>query len=152
MDKVYMRKAIRLARKGWGRVSPNPMVGAVIVKRGQVVAEGYHRIAGEPHAEAEALKKGYGVDSARKGKKMRMAQAAAIYEHIYFQYPKTIRTDEALYEAAFIQFKYLKDYNKAKELFSRLISDCPDSRYEPKARSYYGSIEKKQKKAVKKKK
>ena len=52
-----MRKAIRLARKGWGRVSPNPMVGALIVKRGQVVAEGYHRMAGEPHAEAEALKK-----------------------------------------------------------------------------------------------
>ncbi len=57
MDRVYMRKAIQLARKGWGRVSPNPMVGAVIVKRGHVIADGYHRAAGKPHAEVEALEK-----------------------------------------------------------------------------------------------
>ena len=52
-----MRRALELAGKGAGRTSPNPMVGAVIVKNGRVIAEGYHRRAGGPHAEAIALKK-----------------------------------------------------------------------------------------------
>lgn len=51
-----MRRAIELARKAEGRTSPNPMVGAVIVKNGKVVGEGYHKKAGAPHAEVEALK------------------------------------------------------------------------------------------------
>lgn len=51
----YMRRALALARLAEGRTSPNPLVGAVIVKKGQVVGEGYHRRAGEPHAEIEAL-------------------------------------------------------------------------------------------------
>jgi diaminohydroxyphosphoribosylaminopyrimidine deaminase/5-amino-6-(5-phosphoribosylamino)uracil reductase len=54
-DEIDMRRALRLAEKGRGRTSPNPMVGAVIVKGGRVVGEGYHRKAGEPHAEVEAL-------------------------------------------------------------------------------------------------
>ena len=53
----YMRRALTLARKAEGRTSPNPMVGAVIVKNGLVVAEGYHKKSGSPHAEIEALKK-----------------------------------------------------------------------------------------------
>ena len=48
---------MRQARKGIGRTSPNPAVGAVIVRNGQVAATGYHRRAGLPHAEVEALKK-----------------------------------------------------------------------------------------------
>ncbi len=52
-----MRRAIELARKGEGRTSPNPPVGAVIVKQGKILAEGYHLRAGGPHAEIEALKK-----------------------------------------------------------------------------------------------
>ena len=51
----YMRMAIREARKGQGRTSPNPCVGAVIVRDGQVVGKGYHRKAGEAHAEINAL-------------------------------------------------------------------------------------------------
>lgn len=51
-----MRRAIDLARKAEGQTSPNPMVGAVIVKGGEVVGEGYHKQAGLPHAEIEALK------------------------------------------------------------------------------------------------
>lgn len=54
-DKIFMKKALRLARKGLGRTSPNPMVGAVIVRDGKAIASGYHRKAGENHAEVEAL-------------------------------------------------------------------------------------------------
>lgn len=52
-----MRLALRQARGGRGRTSPNPMVGAVVVKDGRVVAQGYHQCAGAPHAEAVALQK-----------------------------------------------------------------------------------------------
>ena len=52
-DEGFMKQALKLARRG--RPSPNPRVGAVIVKDGRVLATGYHRAAGKPHAEAEAL-------------------------------------------------------------------------------------------------
>jgi diaminohydroxyphosphoribosylaminopyrimidine deaminase/5-amino-6-(5-phosphoribosylamino)uracil reductase len=52
----YMRMALRLARKGVGRTSPNPAVGAVLVRGGKVVGRGYHRAAGMPHAEVEAIR------------------------------------------------------------------------------------------------
>ncbi len=55
-DELYMRLALRLARKGLGKSSPNPMVGAVIVKDGRIIAEGYHHIIGADHAEVDALK------------------------------------------------------------------------------------------------
>lgn len=51
----FMAMALRQARRARGRTWPNPMVGALIVKAGRVVGEGYHRRAGEPHAEVEAL-------------------------------------------------------------------------------------------------
>ena len=54
-DERYMRLALRLARKGMGWTSPNPMVGAVVVKGKTVVGRGYHHRAGEPHAEVLAL-------------------------------------------------------------------------------------------------
>jgi diaminohydroxyphosphoribosylaminopyrimidine deaminase/5-amino-6-(5-phosphoribosylamino)uracil reductase len=57
LDETYMRLALALAEKARGRTSPNPMVGAVVVKGGKVVGRGYHRKAGGPHAEAIALKK-----------------------------------------------------------------------------------------------
>ncbi|MDD6597760.1 bifunctional diaminohydroxyphosphoribosylaminopyrimidine deaminase/5-amino-6-(5-phosphoribosylamino)uracil reductase RibD [Anaerovibrio sp.] len=50
-----MARAISLARNGLGRTSPNPLVGAVIVRDGRIVAEGWHRKAGTPHAEIHAL-------------------------------------------------------------------------------------------------
>ena len=56
-NSVFMKKALRLAAKGRGRTSPNPMVGAVIVKGGKVIAEDYHRRSGTPHAEILALRK-----------------------------------------------------------------------------------------------
>ena len=52
----FMRLALRLARRGKGRTSPNPAVGAVLVRGGRVVGKGYHRAAGMPHAEVMALR------------------------------------------------------------------------------------------------
>jgi len=53
----FMQRALFLARKGEGTVSPNPLVGAVIVKGKKVIAEGYHKKCGWPHAEIEAIRK-----------------------------------------------------------------------------------------------
>lgn len=55
-DERYMRLALRAGRRGLGRTSPNPAVGAVVVRNGHVIASGYHHKAGEPHAEVEALR------------------------------------------------------------------------------------------------
>ena len=57
IDLKYMKLALAEARKGAGRTSPNPAVGALIVKDGRVLSRGYHRKAGLPHAEVEALEK-----------------------------------------------------------------------------------------------
>jgi diaminohydroxyphosphoribosylaminopyrimidine deaminase/5-amino-6-(5-phosphoribosylamino)uracil reductase len=51
-----MGLALHLAKRGYGRTSPNPMVGAVLVKEGQVLGRGWHHRAGQPHAEIEALR------------------------------------------------------------------------------------------------
>ena len=55
-DAKWMRRAIELAVRGRGRVEPNPMVGAAIVKDGRLVAEGYHERFGGPHAEVHAIR------------------------------------------------------------------------------------------------
>lgn len=52
---AVMRRCIELAKQGWGKTHPNPMVGAAIVEAGDVVAEGFHSAAGNPHAEIEAF-------------------------------------------------------------------------------------------------
>ncbi|MDX2451023.1 MAG: riboflavin biosynthesis protein RibD, partial [Desulfosarcina sp.] len=54
-DIKYMQQALALAEKGRGWTSPNPMVGAVLVKDGRVVGQGYHQRAGGPHAEVNAI-------------------------------------------------------------------------------------------------
>ena len=56
IDRNYMRLALREAKKGIGRTSPNPCVGAVVVKNNRVVGRGYHKQAGTPHAEIHALR------------------------------------------------------------------------------------------------
>jgi len=55
-DRRQMRRALALARRGLGATSPNPMVGAVLVRDGLALGEGWHRKAGDPHAEVEALR------------------------------------------------------------------------------------------------
>lgn len=59
-DEHWMRRALRIAKKGRGRTSPNPMVGAILVKEGKIVGEGYHAKAGESHAEIIALNRAGG--------------------------------------------------------------------------------------------
>src|SRR6266571_445809 len=54
-ERAAMQRALDLARRGWGRVAPNPLVGAVVLAGGGVVAEGYHAEYGGPHAEVVAL-------------------------------------------------------------------------------------------------
>ncbi|WP_434640223.1 bifunctional diaminohydroxyphosphoribosylaminopyrimidine deaminase/5-amino-6-(5-phosphoribosylamino)uracil reductase RibD [Thermoanaerobacterium thermosaccharolyticum] len=52
----YMKRALQLAKLGLGHTNPNPLVGAVIVKNGRIIGEGYHEYYGGPHAEINALK------------------------------------------------------------------------------------------------
>ena len=54
-EEKYMRRAIELAKKGSGHVNPNPLVGAVIVKDGEIIGEGYHECYGQLHAERNAI-------------------------------------------------------------------------------------------------
>jgi diaminohydroxyphosphoribosylaminopyrimidine deaminase/5-amino-6-(5-phosphoribosylamino)uracil reductase len=67
-DRRFMREALDLAERGRGQTRPNPVVGALLVRGGRVLARGYHRRAGLPHAEIEAL--------SRKGVR---AQGATLY-------------------------------------------------------------------------
>ncbi|MCX6772155.1 MAG: bifunctional diaminohydroxyphosphoribosylaminopyrimidine deaminase/5-amino-6-(5-phosphoribosylamino)uracil reductase RibD, partial [Candidatus Micrarchaeota archaeon] len=59
-DEKFMSRALLLASKGEGKVSPNPLVGAVVVKNGKIIGEGYHEFFGGPHAEVNALS---GIDA-----------------------------------------------------------------------------------------
>jgi diaminohydroxyphosphoribosylaminopyrimidine deaminase/5-amino-6-(5-phosphoribosylamino)uracil reductase len=69
-EEEFMRAALREARRGLGHTSPNPAVGAVIVRAGRIVARGFHRRAGMPHAEIEAI---------RALKKPELARGATLY-------------------------------------------------------------------------
>lgn len=55
-DELYMQRCLELASLGMGNVSPNPMVGCVIVSEGKIIGEGYHQKIGEAHAEVNAVK------------------------------------------------------------------------------------------------
>jgi diaminohydroxyphosphoribosylaminopyrimidine deaminase/5-amino-6-(5-phosphoribosylamino)uracil reductase len=55
IDQKMMYQCLELAKQGWGKTSPNPLVGAVVVKNGQIVGEGFHPAVGQPHAEVFAL-------------------------------------------------------------------------------------------------
>jgi diaminohydroxyphosphoribosylaminopyrimidine deaminase/5-amino-6-(5-phosphoribosylamino)uracil reductase len=60
-DERFMKRALRLSERARGQTSPNPLVGAVLVRDGRIVGEGYHRRAGEPHAEVVALDRAGGL-------------------------------------------------------------------------------------------
>ncbi|SFC74394.1 bifunctional diaminohydroxyphosphoribosylaminopyrimidine deaminase/5-amino-6-(5-phosphoribosylamino)uracil reductase RibD [Clostridium uliginosum] len=61
MDNKYMGIALELAKKGVGKVNPNPLVGAVIVKDGEIIGQGNHEYYGGPHAEVNAIKNSTGI-------------------------------------------------------------------------------------------
>src|SRR5436309_12161147 len=61
-DRRHLARAIELAEGGRGRVSPNPLVGAVIGRNGEVLGEGFHEMVGGPHAEVEAIRSAAGHD------------------------------------------------------------------------------------------
>jgi diaminohydroxyphosphoribosylaminopyrimidine deaminase/5-amino-6-(5-phosphoribosylamino)uracil reductase len=64
-DEKFMREAIRLASQAVGKTHPNPAVGCVLVKSGRIIARGWHRRAGLPHAEIEALRALKNISAAR---------------------------------------------------------------------------------------
>jgi diaminohydroxyphosphoribosylaminopyrimidine deaminase / 5-amino-6-(5-phosphoribosylamino)uracil reductase len=74
-DTLHMRRALALARRALGQTRPNPMVGAVLVRDGEVLGEGWHHKAGQPHAEIEALR-----DATQKGNATRGATAYVTLE------------------------------------------------------------------------
>ena len=59
-DEYYLKQCLTLARKGKGRVSPNPLVGAILIKHGKIIGQGYHNKFGEAHAEVNAIKNATG--------------------------------------------------------------------------------------------
>jgi diaminohydroxyphosphoribosylaminopyrimidine deaminase/5-amino-6-(5-phosphoribosylamino)uracil reductase len=73
-DLDFMRLALGLARRGFGRTSPNPMVGAVLVRDGVIIGQGWHRRVGEAHAEIEALR-----DAQHRGHDARGVRGATLY-------------------------------------------------------------------------
>lgn len=91
-DEYYMRRAIELAKKGSGHVNPNPLVGAVIVKDGEIIGEGYHECYGQLHAERNAI-----ADAKRRGN---VIEGSTIYVTLEpcCHYGKTPPCAEALIE------------------------------------------------------
>lgn len=95
--------------------------------------------------KAKVLEKGKGVESVRKSRHFRIQQALNLYQNIYTQFPDSVMAPEALYCIGMIYFRDMKDYTQAKEIFSRVISDYPNSEYAEKAKSMYKTAEKKEK-------
>ncbi len=93
----YMKRALSLARKGEGLVSPNPMVGAVIVRDGVIIGEGWHKAFGEAHGEVEAIRSAQG-DCA----------GATLYVTLEpcCHYGKTPPCTEAIIEAGIVEVYY----------------------------------------------
>ena len=97
--KAFMQRALDLAQRAKGRTSPNPLVGAVIVKDGNIIGEGYHRKAGTPHAEVHALNAA-GAD----------AKGATLYVNLEpcCHWGRTPPCTEALIQAGIVQV-YIAD-------------------------------------------
>ncbi|HHV84081.1 MAG TPA: bifunctional diaminohydroxyphosphoribosylaminopyrimidine deaminase/5-amino-6-(5-phosphoribosylamino)uracil reductase RibD, partial [Tepidanaerobacter syntrophicus] len=93
-DEYFMQRALELAEKGRKTTGENPMVGAVIVKEGKIIGEGYHKKAGGPHAEIDALKEA-GLN----------AKGATIYVNLEpcCHYGKTPPCTEALIKAQIVR-------------------------------------------------
>ncbi len=107
-DEHWMTHAMALAARGIGLTSPNPPVGAVLVKGGKLIGEGFHRKAGGPHAEIEALR-----DAKKKGHSARGASAFVTLEPCS-THGRTPPCTTALIEAGIVSVTYgAKDPNPA---------------------------------------
>lgn len=92
-DSKYMSLALRLAELGEGVVSPNPLVGAALVKDGEIVGKGYHRKAGLPHAEIEAFS-----DAEKKGRALKSSTLYVTLEPCCHQDKRTPPCTDAIIE------------------------------------------------------
>ena len=87
------------------------------------------------YGKAKQLDKGEGLESWRKDKEFRMAQAVNLYENIYNQYPESIRAASSAYYAGEIYYKYYKNYKKARDAYAHIVTNYPDSTYYKRALS-----------------
>ncbi|MBU1122108.1 MAG: secretin and TonB N-terminal domain-containing protein, partial [Candidatus Omnitrophica bacterium] len=86
--------------------------------------------------KARNLDSGKDFASRRKDEQFRKEQALSLYEHIFTAFPQSSKALEARFNAGLIYYQYLKNYDKAKDLFSKLISDYPDSQFSQRAKQY----------------
>lgn len=93
MDKIFMKRALELASRGIGLVNPNPLVGAIIVKNGDIIGEGFHKSFGGDHAEIEAL------DDAKKNKQNTMGSTMYVTLEPCSHYGKTLPCVRAIIES-----------------------------------------------------
>jgi diaminohydroxyphosphoribosylaminopyrimidine deaminase/5-amino-6-(5-phosphoribosylamino)uracil reductase len=114
---AFMQRALDLARRAKGRTSPNPLVGAVIVKDGKVIGEGYHRKAGTPHAEVHALNAA-GVD----------AKGATLYVNLEpcCHWGRTPPCTEALIRAGVVQV-YIADVDPNPRVAGKGVQQLQDA-------------------------
>jgi diaminohydroxyphosphoribosylaminopyrimidine deaminase/5-amino-6-(5-phosphoribosylamino)uracil reductase len=89
----YMSLAISLAKRAEGMTSPNPLVGAVLVKKGEIIGKGYHKKAGLPHAEIEAF-----IDAEKKGRDVRGSTLYVSLEPCCHKEKKTPPCTDAIIE------------------------------------------------------
>ena len=112
-----MQRALDLARQAKGRTSPNPLVGAVIVKDGKVIGEGYHQKAGSPHAEVHAL------NAAGEG-----AKGATLYATLEpcCHWGRTPPCTEALIRAGIVQV-YVADIDPNPNVAGKGVQQLQDA-------------------------
>ncbi|UCD14988.1 MAG: secretin and TonB N-terminal domain-containing protein [Candidatus Omnitrophota bacterium] len=91
--------------------------------------------------KAEHLDKGLDFESRRRDEQFRKSQALSIYEHIFTAFPYNSKAQEARFNAGLIYYQYLKNYDKAKEVLGKLISDYPGSPFAEKARQLFTKLD-----------
>ncbi len=91
--------------------------------------------------QSRNLEKDVGIESIRKTDDFRMAQAVSQFELIYNQFPDSERAPEAKYRVGMIEWRYNKNYKKAKNVFSTLISDYPNSSWVEEAKRAYEQLD-----------
>ena len=124
----FMREALALAENGRWSACPNPTVGAVLVRDGQVVARGWHHAAGQPHAEVECLR-----DAQRQGIDPAQCTLVVTLEPCN-HYGKTPPCSEAVLAAGIKRVVYAEDYRSEEglNLLRRVGIECVQCRLDEK--------------------